>query len=75
MDKTYVTTIDFSQDSDTWDLEYWKTYTQFEYTNEGLFVEGERRPAPTYEQLQDKLTCIFGTHPIPLTPFSAKKIE
>ncbi len=75
MDKTYVTTIDFSQDSDTWDLEYWKTYTQFEYGKEGLSVDGERRSAPTYEQLQDKLTCILGTHPIPLTPFSAKKIE
>ncbi len=75
MDKTYVTTIDFSQDSDTWDLEYWKTYTQFEYTREGLSVDGKLRSAPTYEQLQDKLTCILGTHPIPLTPFSAKKVE
>lgn len=75
MDKTYVTTIDFSQDSDTWDLEYRKTYMQFEYTSEGLSSHGERKSAPTYDQLQDKLTHILGTHLIPLTPFSAKKVE
>lgn len=73
-DKTYITTIDVSQMSDTWDLEYWKEYEQLEYTKEGLWKEQERRTAPTQEQIQQALQSIVGTHPIPLTPFSAKKV-
>jgi tRNA pseudouridine55 synthase len=76
-DKTYLTTIDFSLTSDTWDLEYWKDFSTYEVQNHHntiwVWVEWKFIPAPDIEIIHQKLTSILGTAMLPLTPFSARK--
>ncbi len=67
LDKSYIATINFSIITDTWDMDFWKEFKQLEMV--------EQIHAPTLSQLQHKLDSIIGTHDLPLTPFSAKKIN
>jgi tRNA pseudouridine55 synthase len=75
--KTYITTVDFSVSTDTWDLEYWKEYTQWPvYHNpDAIEVSWNKIIFPSIKQFHHQLTSLLGTHDIPLTPFSAKKID
>lgn len=48
------------------------------FSKEGLGVitsEQQHIPAPTTNQLTTHLDSILGTHDLPLTPFSAKKVD
>lgn len=66
-DKTYETTIDFSQRSDTWDLDYRKMLEPIDpSTYEDI---------PPLSQIQEILDTLIGTPSLPLTPFSAKKVD
>lgn len=75
--KSYTTTIDFSVSTDTRDMDYRKEYTQWpiESNNQTIQVAGMRRSFPSRAEIEAKLQSIQGTHLLPLTPFSAKKID
>ncbi len=64
LDKTYITTIDFSKQSDTWDLDYWEEFKQ---------IDSESLQAPELEIIKSFLDKLIPEYSLPLTPFSAKK--
>ena len=66
-DKTYEATIDFSQKSDTWDLDYRKT---LEIIDPSTYED-----IPPLSQIEEVLNSLVGSPSLPLTPFSAKKID
>ncbi len=66
-DKTYETTIDFSRRSDTRDLDYRKVLESIDPT---IYEE-----IPPLSQIEDILATLIGTPQLPLTPFSAKKVD
>lgn len=66
LDKTYTTTIDFSQDSDTRDLQYRDRIKNI--------LEGkEDYKKPTLAEIKEKLDTLVPSCELPLTSFSAKK--
>lgn len=67
-DKSYTATIDFSIITDTRDMDYRKEYQQ-------INILDAIANKPYIEQIESKLNSIIGTHDLPLTPFSAKKIN
>lgn len=71
--KSYETTIDFSQQTDTRDADFREYHTQYEYTNEYLIIADKTIQAPDIEQIQAKLNTLIPSAILPLTPFSAKK--
>lgn len=76
--KSYETTIDFSKMSDTWDMDYWEVYEEYvlseeEWKTVGIIKNDTHIPAPTIEQLEQKLKTLIPSRILPLTPFSAKK--
>ena len=66
-DKTYETTIDFSQRSDTRDLDYRKVLEPIDPST--------YEDVPTLSQIEEILDTCIGTPELPLTPFSAKKLD
>lgn len=66
-DKTYETTIDFSQRSDTRDLDYRKLLEPIDPST--------YEDVPTLSQIEEILDTCIGTPELPLTPFSAKKLD
>jgi len=68
-DKWYETTIDFSIVTDTWDMDYRKEIS-FHFEKKDHEESGI-----TVEKIRDKLSSLIGTHELPLTPFSAKKVD
>ena len=66
-DKTYEATVDFSQRSDTWDLDYRKT---LERVDPSMYED-----IPPLSQIEEILDACIGTPSLPLTPFSAKKVD
>lgn len=67
-DKSYTATIDFSIITDTRDMDYRKEYQQ-------INILDAIANKPYIEQIESKLNSIIGTHDLPLTPFSAKKVN
>lgn len=65
-DKIYEAVIDFSQSSDTRDMDYRKELKP---------VDISVYKTITLDQIKQKLDSIIGTHDLPLTPFSAKKVH
>ena len=65
-DKEYEATIDFSQTSDTRDMGYRKEISP---------VDISLYDTISLEKITTLLDTIIGTHDLPLTPFSAKKIN
>lgn len=68
-DKWYETTIDFSIVTDTWDMDYRKEIS-FHFEK-----KDHEESEITVEKIRDKLSSLIGTHELPLTPFSAKKVD
>lgn len=64
LDKTYLATIDFAKRSDTRDIDYREEFAE---------LDPVELTVPSREQLEAELERIRGVHPLPLTPFSAKK--
>jgi tRNA pseudouridine55 synthase len=80
MEKIYQTTIDLSRDSDTWDTDIWEREKEYQLTNHkdqgrGIEKDGKFAPAPSEDDIDDFLQSLHGTHDLPLTPFSAKKVD
>lgn len=73
LDKKYETTIDFSQMTDTWDVDYRDQHEQYEYTTNGITKEGQFIDAPGQVEIEKKLALLVPEKELPLTPFSAKK--
>lgn len=72
-DKRYITTIDFSKMSDTWDMDWRASFAQYSYNDTGILKDGKTIAMPTMEQIQERLKSLVPTALLPLTPFSAKK--
>ncbi len=76
-DKEYITEVDFSTSTDTWDMQYHSWYKQFEVENSDwkkyLIVNWSRILAPNLEEVKEKLDLLIPKYGLPLPPFSAKK--
>lgn len=66
-DKSYRAMIDFSRASDTWDIDYWKEIRTLDPTT--------YENIPSLKELEELLNSLLGTPSLPLTPFSAKKVD
>ncbi len=75
LDKTYITTIDFSQKTDTRDSDYRKEHVRYTVWEEWILIHDTLVKAPPQKLLEELLQSIIGTHLLPLTPFSAKKLK
>lgn len=77
MDKSYRATIDFSQASDTRDLQYRKKHIHYPVTEQqgktGIIIHDLWHPAPSQHMLATTLQRLIPQAELPLTPFSAKK--
>ncbi|HKL43735.1 MAG TPA: hypothetical protein VJ892_00470 [Candidatus Absconditabacterales bacterium] len=78
LDKSYITTIDFSKNSDTRDLDYREYFEEYNIIPLGRGIQGvqihnKQIPAPTLKEIKSKLDSIIPYGELPLTPFSAKK--
>jgi len=78
-DKEYETTIDFSIYSDTWDLDYFDTFKKYEVVEKNwkkwIIKDWKFIPAPTQEQIKQVLEKLIPEAELPLTMFSAKKVN
>lgn len=83
-DKSYLTTIDFSKDSDTRDMQHRKYHKNYDIKTISDDSHGVRKwieiddlfvPAPSEEDIESWLESIIPSAMLPLTPFSAKKID
>lgn len=75
-DKSYIATIDFSKDSDTWDIDY-REYLEeiiIHWDNWRIKKTWENITVPTLEAIETYLVKLIPEKELPLTPFSAKKI-
>jgi len=75
MDKTYITEIDFSIFTDTWDMDFYDTKIEYKVLKNGIEKEGKFVKAPTLDQIKEKLESLIPEAELPLTMFSAKKIN
>ncbi len=75
LDKEYQTTIDFSQMSDTRDIDYWEKIEQYGFDEKWINKNGEIIAAPNQLEIEEKLSQLIPEKELPLTPFSAKKIN
>lgn len=73
LSKTYSATINFAKMSDTWDMDYWKEFQEFDFTDNWVTKDGKEIPAPSQSSIEEKLQSLIPLYELPLTPFSAKK--
>ncbi len=78
LDKSYITTIDFSKISDTRDMDYREYFEKYNIIplwrgTQGVQIHNKQIPAPTLKEIKSKLDSIIPYWELPLTPFSAKK--
>lgn len=82
LDKKYITTIDFSKISDTWDIDYREYYEDYIYsltwddvTINIDWVPSSHNISIIYTQIIKLLDWIVWSHELPLPTFSAKKVK
>ncbi len=75
LDKSYIAHIDFSKITDTWDMDYWDKYEEFDIKNWKLDIKGKKISFPSIEKIKEKLDSIIWTTQMPLPAFSAKKVK
>ena len=73
MDKTYITEIDFSILTDTWDMDFYDTKIEYKISENGIIKDWKNIKAPNLEQIKQKLDLLIPKAELPLTMFSAKK--
>lgn len=73
LDKTYITTIDLSVDSDTWDKDPRDRLTQYERDNEWLYKDGQKILWPSLDDIKSYMDGLIWITSLPVPPFSAKK--
>ncbi len=75
--KSYETTIDFSQDTDTWDADFWEKHEKFSVEKQWdilWIIKGDTFVgAPAQSEITSVLEKLVPQCELPLTPFSAKK--
>ena len=79
LDKSYIATIDFSKLTDTRDMEYRDSITNYElritnWIKKWLEMESWSVEAPILGEIQRKLDKLIPEYELPLPAFSAKKI-
>lgn len=75
LNKAYETTIDFAQMTDTRDVDYRDFHEQYKITDTWIIKNDQFIVAPSQVALEEKLSTLVPEKEIPLTPFSAKKID
>ncbi len=79
LDKSYITTIDFSKMSDTWDMEYWEEMINYkcEIINwkNWIWIDEKFVKSPDLNQIKEKLQSLVPEFNLPVPAFSAKKKE
>ena len=80
LDKSYIATIDFSKLTDTRDMEFRDSITNYElrmtnWIKKWLEMESWSVEAPSLAEIQRKLDKLIPEYDLPLPAFSAKKIE
>lgn len=65
-DKEYITEIDFSTITDTWDMQYWEKIEKLDVSSLKI---------PTIADIKLKLDLLVPEYELPLPAFSAKKIK
>jgi len=73
MDKTYITEIDFSVLTDTWDMDFYDTIEKYEIAKKWIIKNWKNIEAPNLETIKKKLDQLIPEIELPLTMFSAKK--
>jgi tRNA pseudouridine55 synthase len=77
LDKSYITNIDFSKMSDTWDMEYWDEMVNYECEirnwNHWILIDQKFCEAPSLDKIKDKLQSLLPLFNLPVPAFSAKK--
>ncbi len=78
--KEYITIIDFSLETDTWDKDYYKFYKKYKVVEKDwkkflMLDDGRLVVAPSKEEISKILKKIKGEVLLPLPIFSAKKIK
>ncbi len=78
-DKEYITTIDFSVETDTWDYDYHEKFIKYEVIEKNwkkwILKNWQFIPAPSLKDIKEKLNKIIWTVKLPLPAFSAKKLK
>lgn len=78
MDKDYITTVDFSKLTDTWDMDYWDYFEEFKVVNDkwqiGIIKNWSFVKAPNIEDIKSILDGLIPECELPLPNFSAKKV-
>ena len=59
LDKSYTAHIDFSKITDTWDMDYWDKYEEFDIENDELNIKGKKVKFPDIEEIEAKLNSII----------------
>jgi len=73
MDKTYITEIDFSISTDTWDMDFYDTKIEYKIVDWWIEKDNNFIKAPSLADIQQKLDSLIPEAELPLTMFSAKK--
>ncbi len=77
LDKSYITTIDFSKISDTWDMEYRNKMINYKLKvidwRNWILIDEKFVEAPDLEQIKVKLKSLIPIFNLPVPGFSAKK--
>lgn len=74
LDKSYTTTIDLSVVSDTWDKDPRDLLTQYDYDNLWLHKDNQKVFWPNIDDIVSYMDWLIWVVPLPLPPFSAKKV-
>ena len=79
MDKTYITEIDFSILTDTWDMDWYDTKINYELQTidwkKWIIKDWKFIKAPSLEEIENTLEKLIPECELPLTMFSAKKLN
>ena len=75
MDKTYITEIDFSILTDTWDMDFYDTKLEYKLVDWWIEKEWKFIKSPSLEEIKQKLDTLIPEVELPLTMFSAKKVN
>jgi len=75
MDKNYITEINFSILTDTWDMDFFDRKIEYELLDSSDWIKKDWKiiKAPSLEEIKTKLNLLIPEYELPLTMFSAKK--
>jgi hypothetical protein len=59
LDKKYITTIDFSKESDTWDLDYREYFEKYKIKDNWIIIQNNFISGPKIEDIKLKLDSII----------------